>query len=275
MSPITRVYDKGNRRLVYIDRKATPEMWDARWTENENDVRRAVTPGRGTTWLIRLTQRFVRGGGRVLEGGCGLGHNVAALRRAGYKVIGLDFAPRTIAALHRVAPELDLFLGDLRALPLSDESIDAYWSLGVIEHFYGGYDALAQEMARVIRPGGHLFLTFPYMSPLRRARAAFGTYRRMDGHAEPEGFYQFALDARDVIEHFGHYGFTKRCQSSMSGLQGFREETSIGGNALRRIEDYAGASVAVRGARFLLEKLSLIGAGHTAILVLQKGPMTP
>jgi SAM-dependent methyltransferase len=245
-------------------------MWDARWMANDHAVREAVRPGRGTKWLVRLTRRYLDEGARVLEGGCGLGHNVAALCRAGYRVEGVDFAPATLVALHRVAPELALVLSDVRELPFADCSFDGYWSLGVIEHFYSGYEPLAREMARVIRPQGFLFITFPYMSPLRRLRAKLGRYQPLPVAGEPQDFYQFALDVSDVVRELARFDFELRYQASMSGLQGFREETALLGKGLKRLENYQGGSVAWRGARFAMEYLSLLGAGHTCIMVLQK-----
>ena len=266
-----RYYDAPNQRLVYIGRSATPEMWDALWTSSEQAVRDALKPGRGTKWLTKLTRRYVPpGGGRILEGGCGLGHNVSALRRAGYETTGIDFAPETVAILRRLAPELGIFLGDLRSLPFADASFAAYWSLGVIEHFYFGYDLLAGEMTRVIRPGGYLFLTFPCMSPLRRLRAAIHGYPPFQPGGEPVNFYQFALDPRRVIAEFERWGFRKRYQTSMSGLQGLKDEVPLFRPALQVLHDYSGRSLLLRGGRFLMERLAPLGAGHSCILVLQK-----
>ena len=43
---------------------------------------------------------------------------------------------------------------DLDDLPVEDESVDGYWSLGVIEHFYDGYGEILSEMHRVIKRDG-------------------------------------------------------------------------------------------------------------------------
>jgi len=56
------------------------------------------------------------------------------------------------------------FFSDVRKLNFPDHYFDGYWSLGVIEHFYKGYDEIIHKIYRVLHPGGFLFLTVPEMS---------------------------------------------------------------------------------------------------------------
>lgn len=58
---------------------------------------------------------------------------------------------------------LRLEAADGTALPYEDASFDAAYSSSVIEHIPGDGDSAAmRELARVLRPGGVLALTFPY-----------------------------------------------------------------------------------------------------------------
>ena len=266
-----RYFDKANNRLVYVGNVATHEMWDDLWEPTEDAVREAIRPGRGTKWLVKITRRYLGcNEGPILEGGCGLGYNVAALQRAGYHVTGIDFAPKTVALLQRVAPELDVRLGDVGALPFDDHSFAGYWSLGVIEHSYSGYQTLASEMTRVIRPGGYLFLTFPFMSPLRRLKARFNLYPALPGTAEPVGFYQFALDPSRVESDFFKLGFRKRYLAGRSGLKGLKDEVELARRPLQALYQYPGRSIPLRAMRFLMDGWAPLGAGHSCVLVLQK-----
>jgi SAM-dependent methyltransferase len=268
---VDRYYDDVHERLVYIGKRATPEMWDSLWAPTDDAIRAALVPGRGTRWLVQLTRRYLPiGSGRILEGGCGRGHYVSALRQAGYATAGIDFAPETVAALNRVAPELGVLLGDLRSLPFLDHAFAGYWSLGVIEHFYSGYQLLAREMTRVIRPGGYLFLTFPCMSPIRKLVARSGGYPVLHVPEEPSGFYQFALNPRRVVADFEELGFRRRYQTSMSGLQGLKDEFGILGRPLKALFEYGGRSIILRGIRAFIDRLAPLGAGHSCVLVLQK-----
>jgi SAM-dependent methyltransferase len=175
-----------------------------------------------------------------------------------------------VALLNRVAPELDIRLGDVRELPIEDASLAAYWSLGVIEHFYQGYEGIAMEMARVIRPGGYLFLTFPYMSPLRRLKARLGIYQPYDKHDEPSGFYQFALDAKVVAEDFNKLGFQLVMQKGLSGLKGVKDEVKLVRLPLQSLYDFRGSSLIVRGFRWFLDQVMSPVAGHICLMVFRR-----
>jgi SAM-dependent methyltransferase len=60
-------------------------------------------------------------------------------------------------------PGLRVEAADATRLPYEDASFDAAYSASVIEHIPAGGDTVAMaELARVLRPGGVLALTFPY-----------------------------------------------------------------------------------------------------------------
>jgi SAM-dependent methyltransferase len=64
---------------------------------------------------------------------------------------------------HRRWSRLQLEPADATALQYPDASFDAAYSASVIEHIPGDGDTTAMaELARVLRPGGTLALTFPY-----------------------------------------------------------------------------------------------------------------
>jgi SAM-dependent methyltransferase len=200
-----KFFDSQANRLVYVDREATQQFWDEKWEEAASATF-ANPPRHGAT--VRTTLQYLKPGSRVLEGGCGLGDVVHALHKAGYQVEGIDYAPRVVSAIKSRWPHLNVSMGDVRQLGAPDGSYDGYWSIGVIEHFADGYEAVAQEMRRVIRPGGYLFLSFPAFNSFRQWRAAGGKYNRMpDGRGTPADFYQYALDPRSVATNFESLGF--------------------------------------------------------------------
>lgn len=91
--------------------------------------------------------------GIILEGGCGRAQHVYCMKYNGYNAVGVDFAERTVRAVNEAVPELDVRKCDVRNLPFRDGEIAGYWSIGVIEHFWDGYNEILDEMARVIRDG--------------------------------------------------------------------------------------------------------------------------
>ena len=92
----------------------------------------------------------------VVDLGCGSGRALLWNRDWRAQAIGIDIAPFFAGEARR---EVDLLLGDLRRLPFADGTFTKAFSLDVLEHL--SPDALAAmlaEAARVIAPGGELFV---------------------------------------------------------------------------------------------------------------------
>lgn len=112
----------------------------------------------------------------ILEAGSGLSAAMVVLRERGYRVVGLDYALNALSASHAYDATLDLMGGDVHALPFADDSVGAYLSFGVLEHFPHGMQPALREAHRVLRPGGTLVLTIPYpnviwkLAQMRRVR---------------------------------------------------------------------------------------------------------
>jgi SAM-dependent methyltransferase len=168
-------------------------------------------------------------------------------------------------------PEIDFRLGDVRNLHFDDGYFAGYWSLGVIEHSWKGYDEIAREMVRVLRPGGYLFLTFPHMSLLRRAKVRLGGYAPWQGAGEaPKAFYQFALDHGQVIDRFMHLGFTLRRSRKIDGIKGLKDEIDLLKPLLQPLYDYRGGCLLLKAGRYVLDRMLASWTGHVMILVLRK-----
>ncbi len=96
--------------------------------------------------------------GLVLENGCGIGTYIEHLAPHAGKVIGLEYElDRAVQARQRSERVINA-AGE--HLPFPDESIDFILSHEVLEHVLDDRSA-AQEMLRVLRPGGRLALFVP------------------------------------------------------------------------------------------------------------------
>ena len=261
-----RYYDPAGKRLVYCWQEASPTFWDSHW-ESE-DFKRAIT-GHNNWFVVRITRRYLSPGSRIVEGGCGLGDKVYALQRAGFCAFGVDFAADTVGLIHRNVPELQVIESDVREMPFREGSFDGYWSLGVIEHFQDGYHPIAREMARVLRPGGYLFLTFPYISPLRSLKTALGLYPVLtdSGQVEMDRFYQYALNAGHVIDHMESLGFRLVHKIGMGGVKGLKDEVPVLRPCLQRLFNSKG--LPVRAVRVILDIALLACSGHSILLIMR------
>lgn len=144
---------------------SSPEFWEENWeaAQFEEAVRFcAIDP------LRPLFEKYLKPGGLMLEGGCGMGHYLTYYAARGHRVVGADFAQGALKTLNSRQEHLRLVGGDVSALPFADESFDLYYSGGVVEHFEGGPEASLREARRVIKSDGTLLISVPYHSPLRR-----------------------------------------------------------------------------------------------------------
>tara|TARA_R110000850_G_scaffold236447_1_gene361241 strand:+ start:7815 stop:8645 length:831 start_codon:yes stop_codon:yes gene_type:complete len=98
---------------------------------------------------------------RILDLATGTGLTARRLAERGYDVTGADFAPDMLAAAQKLAEARQLnipFLkADAEALPFENGEFDALISTFGVMFAQRPEDAAA-EMARVVRPGGHLSL---------------------------------------------------------------------------------------------------------------------
>jgi ubiquinone/menaquinone biosynthesis C-methylase UbiE len=142
---------------------------------------------------------------RVLDWGCGWGQMTDLLSRRGVEVEAYDVNPEvaepTRRPLEHFPPHTALVWGDERALPYEDASFDAALSCGVLEHVVDP-DASLDELARVLEPGGTLYVyKLPNrLSYLERIAKIAGLYYH--GRLENDRLYTPDV-ARALLERHG------------------------------------------------------------------------
>ena len=181
----------------------SPDLWEENW---ENDNFEEALRFCETDPLRALFERYARPGMAMLEGGCGHGQYVAYYGARGVRVVGLDFAQSALLRLHERNQNLMLCSGNVAALPFRDEAFDLYYSGGVVEHFETGAEPALHEARRVLRPGGVLLISVPYIGLLRRVLSPFRSslwkrVARAEVDAEKVGdgprFFQYVYSRRE------------------------------------------------------------------------------
>ena len=96
-------------------------------------------------------------GERVLDVATGTGWAARRIADRGAIVTGVDFGEEVIEAAKQLGTGIDFRVGDAEALPFPDDHFDAVIStFGVM--FARDPEAVAAELARVVRPGGRISL---------------------------------------------------------------------------------------------------------------------
>ena len=90
---------------------------------------------------------------RLLDVGCGTGHQLAEWRAAGYEVAGVDGSDAMLAEARQNNPGAELHEADVQQLPFADASFDRVTSIEVLRYLPDPSRSI-EEMARVLRPGG-------------------------------------------------------------------------------------------------------------------------
>jgi SAM-dependent methyltransferase len=124
--------------------------------------------------LARLERALGRpvSGLALLNAGCGTGGFNEAAERAGARAWGVDVDAEAVA-IARLRPGGErIARAAAEALPFSPAAFDVVYCYSTLEHVADAHRALA-EMARVLRPGGALYLHTP--SPA----ACFETHYKM------------------------------------------------------------------------------------------------
>jgi ubiquinone/menaquinone biosynthesis C-methylase UbiE len=92
-------------------------------------------------------------GRRVLDVGCGEGHNTRRIRALGADVTALDVSNTFVRAARDADGSIDHLIADGTSLPFGDGSFDAAVAFMSVMDMADPAAALV-EMARVVRPGG-------------------------------------------------------------------------------------------------------------------------
>lgn len=158
---------------------------------------------------IYVFDQLLRGrlapGMRILDAGCGTGRNLVYLLREGYDVWATDRDPQAVDAVRSLAASLApalpsgrLIVAPVDRLPFPYAAFDAVLSSAVL-HFASDpthFDAMVDEMWRVLAPGGLLFARLASSIGLTGPVVALGQGRvRL-----PDGSDRYLVDEARLVE---------------------------------------------------------------------------
>lgn len=96
----------------------------------------------------------------VLDAGCGSGRFSEIALRFGAHLIAVDYSSAVKAAQNNLSSINSLIVqGDLATLPISDETFDYIYCIGVLQHT-SNPNVITKELLRCLKVGGEITLTF-------------------------------------------------------------------------------------------------------------------
>jgi SAM-dependent methyltransferase/ribosomal protein L40E len=129
-------------------------------------------PEKGTLWrrfnwaFLEKTAKLLPANSDVLDVGAGRGDFKPIFK--GHSYLGLDIYPY---------PEIDLAVDLIEACPFKDEGFDLIVLANVIEHVYD-YRTLMSQVAGLVKPGGRILITVPFILKLHQEPVDFHRYTR-------------------------------------------------------------------------------------------------
>ena len=177
-------------------------MWDS---AEFNFLLKEIIPNRS---ISHLFDKYLKKKSNILEGGCGNGAWVKFLNDNNFNCTGVDINK----AILKIAEEnnLNIKYDNIENLSFTDDTFDAYLSLGVIEHNVDGPQNAISEAFRVIKPGGYFFVSTPCNNIFRKIfnhplRDLLNIFYRLRGRKLY--FVEYRFERRELVSHVKNGGF--------------------------------------------------------------------
>lgn len=183
---------------------------------------------RHTESLVDLLCETHRPPCKIVDIGTRDGYAVELLSKSGYDVIGTDLIPSFV--LHAKEHGRNVIEDDIMRSKLPESSFDVVLSRHCIEHC-SNPDVFVSEAARILKPAGCLFMTFPLESPKERAQNRYHLC-----HFENKDMFR-----RIAEKHFDEITF---CKSKSKGLITDRNEVFYHGRKRQRFFQNSRCAVA-------------------------------
>ena len=99
----------------------------------------------------------------IIDAGCGSGYSTQLIQEkfSPTRLLAFDFMPEQIELAKKRNLNIDFFVGDIRHINESSNSIDGVFIFGVIHHISDWQNAL-KEVNRVLKPNGVLLIEEPH-----------------------------------------------------------------------------------------------------------------
>jgi 2-polyprenyl-3-methyl-5-hydroxy-6-metoxy-1,4-benzoquinol methylase len=217
------------------------------------------------------TFELYRASNHILDVGCGSGHFLKVAIEMGWSAYGTEIASGAFDQLAKLG--INSFCGKLESANYASEFFDVVYCSEVIEHLLDPI-ALLREIARILRPGGLLYLTTPNFNSLSRRLLAsrwrvfskehicYFTPGSIAGGLCKAGFSNIAVYTRNIDPNEIRRVFSRTSVAASAGFQASKTE-----ELRKQIEARRALKLARDAANFVLRET---GTGDTIVVRAQK-----
>lgn len=168
-----------------------------------------------------------------IASGRGYGSDILKKEFPEATVIGVEFKGEYAAKAYNKygggEERPDFLQGDARRIPLKDNSVDLVTAFEIIEHLpKEDQGAFLQEIARVLKPGGIAYISFPHRTSFKENKEGETVRVRMGSNPyhlhEPlsNEVDQYVSNSKlDVLGKFGQIMFSERTANTMKKINKF------------------------------------------------------
>ena len=227
----------------------------------------------GAEWAVALFERSVLkqekfrritelledpSGRRNLDIGADNGVISYLLRRRGGRWASADLDPHAVESIRQLVGD-DVHQLDGSRTPFPDAAFDQVVVVDYLEHIPDD-DAFADELARIVKPGGSVIINVPHLKPrslVNRLRHAIGLTDEWHGHLRPgyrEADLRRLLGDRFAVERVVTYSgaFSELVDTALNGVNELRRGRARGTQATRKGTVVTAADLQKRQKEFRL-----------------------
>lgn len=200
---------------------------------------------------ILFFKKYLHDGMSILDIGCGTGRLYQLLEEfQGVDYLGLDQSEEQIKMAKKDFPKNNYLLAEMTSLPLENQKFDFIFCIATLHHLPDetSREKALLEMKRVLKPGGHLFLTNWNMDSLsaKKTIAKGKWFRTLENGfivswSSPEGekigeryYYGFDLEELQIL--LEKVGF--KVLENYYSKKGMKSDKNMGANivTIARVE---------------------------------------
>jgi len=220
--------------------------------------------------LLRSFEAYRRQN-NILDVGCGSGHFLKVSMEKGWNAHGTEISSSAVDQLSRLG--IKSFFGRLESAKYPDEFFDVVYCSEVIEHLLNPI-MLLNEIGRIVRRGGLLYVTTPNFNSLSRKvlgsrwrvigkeHICYFTPKTLSRAARTAGFSKVIVSTRNIDPHELRKAFGRNSSDSGGGFQAGRTE-----ELRRQLEGKRALGLAKTAVNSVL---NATGTGDTIVLRAQR-----